>query len=177
MQRRNSTRTVLGIGSCDPRRDTNSSRDAAMTARQALALVESHGVLLESARGRAPNLAEMIAGERIQGSWWSHPKAAQILRCSRAIRDSSDVLVCRLVDGKVTYVHRRLWPALVKLSARIEPGRLAAIREVHTRSGAHQVSAVAFPEWVPKGIVAEAARLSVSEAASLLPKVVTETAT
>jgi hypothetical protein len=34
------------------------------------ALVE-HAMLLESARGPLPNVAEVVAGERVRGSWWA----------------------------------------------------------------------------------------------------------
>jgi hypothetical protein len=140
-----------------------------MTARQALAFVKANGVVLESARGPAPNLAERIAGEPIRGSWWGHRKAAQIFRCSRAVRDSKEVLVCRLVEGKVTYVHRRLWPALVNLETQFARSRLSAIREVHTPQGKHKNTTIAFPNWVPKEVLTEAARLTFEEAAEMLP--------
>jgi hypothetical protein len=92
-----------------------------MTARHAIAFVKTKGVVLESARGPAPDLAERVADEPISGSWWGHRKAAQIFHCSRTVRDSNELLVCRLVEGKVTYVHRRLWPALVNLQSQ-SPG-------------------------------------------------------
>jgi hypothetical protein len=39
-----------------------------------LAWVREQGVVLQSARGPVPNLAEQIAGEPIRGSWWAtHP--------------------------------------------------------------------------------------------------------
>lgn len=103
-----------------------------MTPKQALTFVKTNGVVLESGRGPVPSLAEAIAGKLIRGSWWAHPKGNDIFLCSRAIRKSADVLVCRLVGGKVTYVHRRLWPALVRLAEGFDADRLAAIREVHT---------------------------------------------
>src|SRR5258707_14153303 len=78
-----------------------------MTSRQALAFIREHGVVLESARGPVPSLAQVIAGEPIRGSWWSHPKSHEIFAVTRAVRDSDDVLVCRLIAGKITYVHRR----------------------------------------------------------------------
>jgi hypothetical protein len=139
-----------------------------MTAREALALVKANGIGLESGRGPAPSLAELIAGEPIRGSWWGHRKASQIFRCSRAIRDSKDVLVCRLLGGKVTYVHRRLWPALVRLQDRFDTKHLSAIREVHTPQGKHKTTAVAFPEWVPQDVITTAANLTVREAAEIL---------
>src|SRR5437763_6756577 len=112
-------------------------RRTRMTPKQAIAFVKANGVVLESGRGAVPSLAEAIAGAPIRGSWWAHPKANTIFLCSRAVRKSVDVLVCRLVGGKVTYVHRRFWPALVRLADRLDADRLAAIQEVHTASGAH----------------------------------------
>src|SRR5687767_2826752 len=125
---------------------------SAMTPKQALSFVETSGIILESGRGPVPSLAQTIAGEAIRGSWWAHPKAQVIFRCSRAMRESKDILVCRLVDGKVTYVHRRLWPALVRLAGQFDASRLAAIREVHTTTGKHEVEVVAFPKWVPSSV-------------------------
>jgi hypothetical protein len=109
-----------------------------MTPKQANAFVKANGVVLESGRAAVPSLAEAIAGAPIRGSWWAHPKANDIFLCSRAIRESADVLVCRLAGGKVTYVHRRLWPALVRLAGRFDADRLAAIQEgVPGRCGGH----------------------------------------
>src|ERR1700731_2550227 len=123
-----------------------------MTPKQAIAFVKANGIVLESGRGPVANLAEAIAGAPIRGSWWAHSKANTIFLCSRAIRTSTDVLVCRLVGGKVTYVHRRLWPALVRLAQRFGADRLAAIEEVHTSSGRHEVNVRTFPEWVPEDV-------------------------
>lgn len=139
-----------------------------MTPREALVFVEKNGVVLESGRGSVPNLAEAIAGEPIRGSWWGHRKASQIFRCSRAVRQSKDVLVCRLVGGKVTYIHRRLWPALVRLQRQFDPERLSAIREIHTAQGKHEIRTVAFPKWVPQTAKRQAARLTSDRASELL---------
>jgi hypothetical protein len=140
-----------------------------MTPREALAFVEANGVVLESGRGPVPTLADLIAGERIRGSWWGHRKASKIFRCSRALRDSKDILVCRLVEGKVTYVHRRLWPALVRLHNRFDQSRLSAIHEVHTARGKHETNTTPFPNWVPNDLKKEAARLTLTQAAKMLP--------
>ena len=140
-----------------------------MTPKQAIASVKTKGVVLESARGVVPNLAEAVAGGPIRGSWWAHPKGNDIFLCSRAIRQSPDVLVCRLVDGKVTYIHRRLWPALVRLAGEFKADRLAAIHEVHTPSGKHKVTTVPFPRWVPEEVMHAAGQLTREEAAGLLP--------
>jgi hypothetical protein len=139
-----------------------------MNPRQALAFVERHGVVLQAARGPVPSLAEAVAGGPIRGSWWGHPRGHEIFRAAEAITESPDVLVCKLVDGKVTYVHRRLWAPLVKLSARFRKARLAKIWEEHTPSGAHRSRCLAFPAWVPADVRKQAARLSVAGAEEIL---------
>lgn len=139
-----------------------------MTSRQALAFIRKRGIVLEAARGPAPSLAELIAGTPIRGSWWSHAKGREIFAITRAVRDSDDVLVCRLVDGKVTFVHRRLWPALVRGANRFPTHRLSRIRELHTRSGRHVTKEVRFPDWVPSNVRTAAHRFSEEAAVSKL---------
>jgi hypothetical protein len=139
-----------------------------MTPKQALSFVKTNGITLESGRGPVPSLAQTIAGEAIRGSWWAHPKGHVIFLCSRAIRESKDVLVCRLVGGKVTYVHRRLWPALVRLAGQFDARHLAALREVHTATGKHKIEITVFPEWVPPEIIRAATNLTAKQAAEML---------
>jgi len=149
-----------------------------MTVADALGFVERHGVVLESARhAKIPSLAEAIAGEPIRGSWWSNPNGKAIFRLTRAVRDADDVLVCRLVDDKITFAHRRVWPALVRLADRLKPLRLARISEVHGESGAHRVDEIPFPRWVPAETTAAAKRMNENEArAALAPLLDEETA-
>src|SRR6202163_2730563 len=104
-----------------------------MTERQALAFIRKHGVVLEAAQGPGPSLAEEIAGGPVRGSWWSHPKSHEIFALTRAVRGNDHVLVCRLIKGMVTLIHRRLWPALVRSALRVPSDRLARVREVHTK--------------------------------------------
>ena len=139
-----------------------------MTPRQALAFVRKSGIVLESGRGPVPSLAETIAGEPIRGSWWGHSKGDEIFVCSRAIRNSKEVLTCRLIDGKVTYVHRRLWPALARLSGNFKAERLAPIREIHTAAGKHRIEQVAFAQWLSADARRKSASLSVEKATALL---------
>jgi len=139
-----------------------------MTPGQALAYVRRHGVVLESAHGAAPSLAEEIAGGRIRGSWWSHAKGREIFSLTRAMRGSDDVLVCRLVDGKITYVHRRLWPALVRASSRLRHDRVSQVSEVHTTTGDHLTLEIPVPDWAPSSVRAAARRLSLEEALAKL---------
>ena len=141
-----------------------------MTPRQAIAFVGKCGLVLESARGPVPSLAETIAGEPLRASWWGHPKGDAIFACSRAVRNSEDVLTCRLIGGKVTYVHRRLWPALVRLAENFKAERLAAIKEIHTETGQHKVAITEFSRWIPAVEIRRARRLSEEQAIALLKK-------
>ena len=135
-----------------------------VNARDALAFVEREGIVLQSARGRVPNLAEFVAGERIRGSWWGHAKGHEIFHAVTHVVDSGEVLVCPLVDGKVTFVHRRLWPALVRLAVRLGPEGLAQISQEHTASGHHERRVTPYPKWVPREVARDAARLSEADA-------------
>jgi len=139
-----------------------------MNEKDALAFVERHGIFLQAARGPLPNLAEAIAGGTIRGSWWDHPKGKKIFRAIRTICESPDVLVCKLVEGKITYVHRRLWPALTKLASRFRKEQLAKVWDEHTRSGTHQSKQESFPNWVSSQVMKEAEALSVAEAEKIL---------
>lgn len=131
-----------------------------MTPAEALDFVCTQGVVLESGLGPVPSLAAAIIGEPIGGNWWGHPRGREIFALTRAIRGNPDVLVCRLVDGKITYVHRRLWPALVRLAERFPHTQLARIRETHTVSGKHVVEESRFPTWVSPDIAAQAVNLA-----------------
>ena len=142
-----------------------------MTADDALAFIEEHGAVLVAARGAVPRLVEAILGEPIRGSWWAHPHSHGIFAVLRELGESSDLLQCRLVDGKVTIVHRRLWPALVKLERRFTRQQLAQIHQEHTPSGNHVTRTVDFPAWVPQIVRTEARALSEHEAERLLARV------
>jgi len=136
-----------------------------MTPRQAVAFVRRHGIVLESAVGPVPSLTAAIVGDPIRGSWWGHPLGHEIFELTQKIRSRDDVLVCRLVAGKITFVHRRLWPALVRAEKHFPRKRLAQVRELHSESsGRHVVKELAFPQWVPSEVSLEARRLSKEEA-------------
>jgi hypothetical protein len=126
--------------------------------------VEQHGIVQEAGPGPRPNLAEAVAGERISGSWWKHKKARAIFQATRTVRDCDQVLVCRLVDGKITYIHQRLWPAIVRLANSLDKKALAALREEHTKSGAHRLRTIPFARWVPSDVRQAADNISEEEA-------------
>jgi hypothetical protein len=145
-----------------------------VSPKQALAFVRKHGVVLQAARGRVPSLAEAIAGRPIRGSWWGHPRGQEIFLAADAVSDSPEVLVCKLVDGKITYVHRQLWPALVRLAGRFPRARLAKVWNEHTATGAHRSRRMSFPRWVPAEVAEQAARLPLEEAEKKLRPVLAQ---
>ncbi len=141
-----------------------------MTPEEGLRFVEQHGVVLESARGPVPALAIELVGGPIRGSWWGHEKGHEIFAVCSYVRESGDVLVCKWIEGKVTYVHRRLWPAVVRLADEIGRDRLEEVRSVHTESGKHENVRTPFPGWVPKDAAARADTLSSEAARAQLPE-------
>jgi hypothetical protein len=139
-----------------------------MTPDTALAFVEKEGVVLVSANGPAPKLVEAIAGEPIKGSWWGHPQGHRIFEVLGAVTESPDVAVCRLVGGKLTVVHRRLWPALVRLADRFDAAQLAQVRQEHTESGRHVNHETAYPGWVPPDVMRQGKAMSEGDALAVL---------
>jgi hypothetical protein len=139
-----------------------------VTAAEALRFVHDHGAVLVAARGPLPRLAEAIAGEPIRRSWWAHARGREIFAILQELGDSPDVLVCRLVNGHVTLVHRRLWPALVRMAANFKAAQLAQVRQEHTPSGRHVNRETPFPKWVPQEILELSQSLSEAQARRIL---------
>ena len=138
------------------------------SAIDALEFARTQGVILASAKGAVPNVADTIAGEAIRGSWWGHPAGKRIFAALRTLEESDEVLCCLVVAGKRSFVHARLWPALVRCAARFPPAHLAWTREVHLPSGKHARRDTPFPEWVPAEVVAQAKAMSEADALAAL---------
>ncbi len=138
------------------------------TFKQAQDFIRYHGVILEAAKGYEPSLAEKVAGERIRGSWWGHPKGHEIYELTQKIYDSKVVLICTLAKGRITYIHRRLWAPFFRLAKRFPHRALDEVREIHLPSGRHKREDIPFPNWVPKEIKVMAKTLGVKEAEDLI---------
>jgi hypothetical protein len=141
---------------------------AAMDTPEALEFVRNHGIVLVAANGPVPKLTEAIAGVPIKGSWWGHPMGHEIYRVLNEVEESPDVLVCRIVAKKVTLVHRRLWPALIRCSDRFAVETLARVEQVHTDAGHHVNVEIPFPEWASSEERRVAARMSEVDALEAL---------
>ncbi len=91
-------------------------------ARRVATALQRHGLLLLTDRA-APSVASLVAGGPVSGSWWAHDKGDLIYHVTLGI-DEADALCCKLVDGKVTYVHRRLWSELLAVATSREAWQL-----------------------------------------------------
>ncbi len=74
--------------------------------------IRRRGLLLESDQ----EVPSAIVGERVTGSWWGHKDGLLIFRVLKRLRSDPEVLVTKLVSGKVTLIHRELWPELLAIS-------------------------------------------------------------
>lgn len=84
-------------------------------ARNLLEAIRSRGMILLQ-DGSLPNAVGLLAGETIRGSWWTHPAANQMYNAVNAVIEHREVLAAKLVGGKVTLLHRSLWPALLAVA-------------------------------------------------------------
>ena len=78
-----------------------------------------YGLLLES-DPRLPSIVSLVVGKPIRGSWWGHPNGAAIYNETNKLADRPDVLVLKLLDGKVTFVLDTLWPHLYAIGGSSE---------------------------------------------------------
>ncbi len=79
--------------------------------QQVLSQLEKFGLLLQT-DPNFPSVCTLITDEPLKGSWWSHPMAQTIFQVNELLDDHPDVLITKLVSGKVTFIHRKLWPEL-----------------------------------------------------------------
>jgi len=98
--------------------------------------LQRHQLLLAS-DAALPSVAALVAGEPVKGSWWGHRRGRAIFAAIRALEDHPDAVVVPLVGGKVTFVHRDLWPALLAVAVAGERwqtvGLSAAARRLITK--------------------------------------------
>lgn len=134
-----------------------------------MAWVEDLGVVLQSARGPVPNVAEFVAGQPIRGSWWGHVAGKEIYEVLRVLDDSPEIVTTRLVNAKLTLIHSRVWPAIARAGDALGVERLAAVHQVHAASGAHRSFSVEFPSWVPRDAMERSTHLSLDQAFAQLP--------
>lgn len=85
-----------------------------------LKAVEQHGLLMQ-ADSKLPSVVALLVGKPVRGSWWGHPMGDAIHIVNTELKEHPDVITTYLVSGKVTLVHRRVWPALFGVALSGEP--------------------------------------------------------
>jgi hypothetical protein len=95
---------------------------------RALRELERDGLMLET-DAKLPSLVALVAGGPVQGSWWGHPLGHTIFAAGEALYDHPDVLLVKLVSGKATWVHRRLWRPLLAVALSGEGWQLDGLSE------------------------------------------------
>jgi hypothetical protein len=91
-----------------------------MDLRELLGRLQEFDLLLDT-DPKFPNVTALLAGEAVQGSWWTHPKAREIYRVASELREHRDVLSIKLVSGKITFIHKPLWIAVYAVAQAREP--------------------------------------------------------
>ena len=96
-----------------------------MTAdeKRVFTALKKYGLLLLN-DSALPNLCRLAVGERVRGSWWAHPRAQEIFQVYDALEDHPDVLIMKLISGKVTYIDRTIWPQVVAVGRSREPWQM-----------------------------------------------------
>lgn len=115
---------------------------------QVFAQLQNEGLLLLS-DADFPNVPNLITGERIRGSWWTHDRAQEIFVVSEMLEDHPDVMTVKLLSGKVTFVHRELWNRIYSIGVAREewqlknlPANAAELLKVLDKTGSIQTNKV-----------------------------------
>jgi hypothetical protein len=144
------------------------------------------GLLLQQDK-KLPSVVGIITGESLSTSWWGHRRGNEIFQCIESLEN--EAIAANLISGKVTFIHKRLWPALVTIGNARErwqttglaakPGvkesrerLLAHAEQVHTEKGRHEIRFQPWAEFASgRGVVTidlDRARAEIESAAEAL---------
>jgi hypothetical protein len=77
----------------------------------AIRILEDVGLLREY------DVCRIVTQREIRGSWWGDPASHEIFALNEQLFDHPDVTVTKLISGKITFVHRKLWQKLVAVGS------------------------------------------------------------
>ena len=97
----------------DPKDSKHPAPRLSLESRTALHREFAERGLLLKQDARLPDVVGFLAGGPIRGSWWAHPGAHALFDALQEFAAGPDCLEVKLVAGKDTFVHRRLWPAVL----------------------------------------------------------------
>ena len=102
-----------------------------MTTRgldQIIESLEFHGaILLQDKKLR--NIVSLVTGENLARSWWGHKKGAQIFHLLHELEGLPFVSSCKIISGKVTFIHKSIWSSIYKLGTCGEPWQIRNLSE------------------------------------------------
>ncbi len=122
------------------------------------------GLLLQHDRELA-SVTTLVAGGPIKGSWWGHPLGHDIFRLLGELELGHGALSAKIVNGKITYVDRRLWQPFLMLvqhgattRARTLSALARSLQKRVVRDGVVQADELAASGFATKRELAAAAR-------------------
>jgi hypothetical protein len=95
-------------------------------AQEILHVLADRGLLLTQDK-KLPNVVTLLTGQSLRNSWWSHPKARLIFAVLSDLAQRPDVLFTKLLYGKVTLLHRRLWSPFLAVASAREPWQVRGL--------------------------------------------------
>ncbi len=119
------------------------SAENAREFRRVLAELRRYGLLLQT-DAQLPSVAAVVTGAPVRGSWWAHSRAHDIYQATHQLREHPDVIYAKLISAKVTYVHRKLWPALLGVATSRERWQTQGL----STSGRALLERVESAEWL-----------------------------
>ncbi|TCA01027.1 hypothetical protein [Rhizobium leguminosarum] len=68
------------------------------------------------------SIVDLILGPGVPGNWWGHQNANLAYNAYSELANDPDIIVMKLVDYKVTLVHRTLWDCIFRVA--LDNGRI-----------------------------------------------------
>lgn len=96
------------------------------TTQEVLHVLADRGLLFAQDKS-LPNVVTLVTGQSLRSSWWSHPRARLIFAILSDLAQHPDVLFTKLLYGKVTLLHRRLWPPFLAVASAREPWQMRGL--------------------------------------------------
>ncbi len=131
---------------------------------RALDELSVHGLLLKS-DPKLPSVTTLVAGEPVRGSWWGHPMGHEIFQVLERLADHEDAALVKLISGKDTFVHKRLFAHLISIGSAREGWQLDGLSATARRllklvdkEGAVGTEGLRLPGMTAAKEIGEAAR-------------------
>ena len=109
--------------------DLLARRDPDQGLEWAIGRLDDWGFVLDS-DPRLPSWPSLVIERQVRGSWWAVPEAHLIHQAGASLIAHKDVLHVVLVSGKLTCVHRRLWPSFLAVAFAADDWKLDGLSKI-----------------------------------------------